>query len=416
MSIKKIGLKNFKCFEEVEIDFSKITLLTGANSSGKSSLLYGLLAAFQSKDFPFYLSLNGKYVNMGDFEEVAFQHGREHLIGLNMTVNNIVIETCWGLELTHNMPKLRSLKIAEVVKNAYYLEILPDQETYVVKYKIIRNNEPISEQHSFKTIDDFLKIIDEHNKYETGDAEESLERTVWKMLTDAIKRSLDKIDKNLNFFGSFRLQPERTYYQKAKAEDRVGQSGEGYIEQIVEWDRYKSEKLEQLLSMLRSLRLLDGLQTKQLPGGRFELSVKVSDQGVWASLADVGFGVSQLLPMIVADLQLSEHSTLLLAQPEIHLHPSIQASLADYFIKQTKTHSKHYIVETHSEYLLNRIRLAIVKGELEPADAAVYYFENSLAGTVTHKIEFTKDGQIKNAPQGFFETYMMDVMDIALHA
>ena len=124
MFIKKIGLKNFKCFKEVEMDFSKITLLTGANSSGKSSLLYGLLAAFQSKDFPFYLSLNGKYVNMGDFEDVAFHHLRDHPIGLNIVVKSssygfdyhqeeFIFETLWMLEPANNMPKLSYLKILD---------------------------------------------------------------------------------------------------------------------------------------------------------------------------------------------------------------------------------------------------------------------------------------------------------------
>ena len=75
-----------------------------------------------------------------------------------------------------------------------------------------------------------------------------------------------------------------------------------------------------------------------------------------------------------------------------------------------------YIIETHSEYLLNRIRLAVVKGDMAPSDVSVYYFENTVNGTLTRDIEFTEDGEIHNAPQGFFDTYMMDVMDIALHA
>ena len=73
MLINKLGLKNFKCFKEVEVDFAKITLLTGENSSGKSSLIYGLLAPFQSEGFPLYLFPNGKYVNMGDSEEISFK-------------------------------------------------------------------------------------------------------------------------------------------------------------------------------------------------------------------------------------------------------------------------------------------------------------------------------------------------------
>ena len=134
-------------------------------------------------------------------------------------------------------------------------------------------------------------------------------------------------------------------------------------------------------------------------------------------MADVGFGISQFLPIIVADLQLSYKSTLIMSQPEIHLHPSVQANLGNYLVKQVKEKEKSYIVETHSEYLLNRMRLLIVQGEIQPEDVAVYYFENSIKnGSVAHRIEFTKQGQILNAPKGFFDTYMIDTMDIALNA
>jgi len=221
---------------------------------------------------------------------------------------------------------------------------------------------------------------------------------------------------DLNFIGPFRLAPERTYYQKAKADEKVGMNGEGYIDQILEWEHQKAPQFKKLISILKKLELINSLKTQQLKGGRFEVNVRTKSKGVWASLADVGFGISQFLPVIVADLQLSDDSTLILAQPEIHLHPSIQASLADYFVNQIKETGKQYIIETHSEYLLNRFRLDIVKGKLDPADISVYYFEPSPDGSITYRIEFTKDGQIKNAPKGFFDTYMIDAMDIALYA
>lgn len=158
------------------------------------------------------------------------------------------------------------------------------------------------------------------------------------------------------------------------------------------------------------------MKIRRLPGGRFELNVKVRPRGLWASLADVGFGISQFLPVITADLQLSDHSVLLLVQPEIHLHPSVQAAMGDYFVRQVRETGKQYIVETHSEYLLNRIRLAIAKGNIDPSDVSVYYFENSVNGSTTYSVEFTEDGRILNAPRGFFDTYMIDTMDIALYA
>jgi len=224
------------------------------------------------------------------------------------------------------------------------------------------------------------------------------------------------MERNTNFISSFRIPPERTYYQKYKSEEKVGKHGDNCIDQILEWEKKRTTEFQELKSILKELKLLYSLKTKQLTGGRFEFRVKVQRGSIWALLPEVGFGISQFLPVVVADLQLNSNSTLILAQPEIHLHPSVQAALADYFIKQINKKRKRYVVETHSEYLLNRIRLSIVKGHLKPNDVSVYYFENSVRGTKTYPILFTKDGKIENAPKSFFNTYMMDVMDIALKA
>jgi hypothetical protein len=226
-----------------------------------------------------------------------------------------------------------------------------------------------------------------------------------------------ELDRTLNFIGSYRIYPERTYYQKPKSSRQILTSGEGYIDQILEWKEKMYGEFNELITILKDLKLLYGVKPQKFGGGRFDLKVKIKKSSNWASLADVGFGVSQLLPIIVADLQLDDNSTLIMAQPETHLHPSIQAELGTYLVKQVNQLEKQYIIETHSEYLINRLRLSIVKGEIEPEDVVVYYFENTAKeGSIAHRIEFTKHGQILNAPQGFFDTYMMDTMNIALNA
>src|SRR5438093_9836103 len=84
MQLRKIALRNFKCFQKVNVECSKFTLLAGANSSGKSSLIYSVLGALQTKNYPFYFSPNGRYVNMGDFVEIAFNHRKSSVIGINL--------------------------------------------------------------------------------------------------------------------------------------------------------------------------------------------------------------------------------------------------------------------------------------------------------------------------------------------
>lgn len=104
------------------------------------------------------------------------------------------------------------------------------------------------------------------------------------------------------------------------------------------------------------------------------------------------------------------------SQPEIHLHPSVQADFADYLLDKHRAEKKRYIIETHSEYLLNRFRLLIAKGQLNEDDVAVYYLCMVKGEAKSHKLRFTKEGKIEGAPKQFFATYMMDVMDIAMHA
>jgi predicted ATPase len=151
-----------------------------------------------------------------------------------------------------------------------------------------------------------------------------------------------------------------------------------------------------------------------MAGGRFELLVKPPNSNVKASIVDVGFGVSQFIPIIIADLQLGKDSTLMISQPEIHLHPSIQAKFANYIQKKIQE-GKRYIIETHSEYFLNRIRYLIVNGKLDTKDIKVQYFWKNRTFAI-NEIEFTKKGEIKNAPQDFFDTYQIDILNIALES
>src|SRR5262245_5804778 len=100
MRYKKLTLKNFKCYKEAEFEFSKITLLTGANSSGKSAIMHALLAPFQSGEFPFNFSPNGKYVNLGDFENIVYRHQKSNKIEIGFEFENnnkssILCRTTW---------------------------------------------------------------------------------------------------------------------------------------------------------------------------------------------------------------------------------------------------------------------------------------------------------------------------------
>jgi len=387
--------------------------------------------------FPFYLSPNGKYANMGDYKGMVFKNLIGRRIGIDISVagkagkNKCNFNTEWVSEKRTKMPRLNRLKVTSSIAT---IGISTDKtgKNYIFNFKYDPKKLGGSSAEMFKAFKPILSFLQKTvDKAPSSKKSKMLELSPLKphniknrrfKILDNIIEQLPFLppfpyfkQSDMNFISSFRLQPERTYYQKSKAGEKVGKYGENYIDQILEWESQKSSEFGELNSSLRNLNLLYSIKSKQLYGGRFELRVKMQNKGIWAVLSDVGFGISQFLPIIVADLQLGTNSTLFLAQPEIHLHPCVQAALGDYLVKQVNKNAKRYLVETHSEYLLNRIRLAVVKGHLKPSDLSIYYFENSVVGTQTYEIKFTKDGQIEGAPKSFFETYMMDVMNIALN-
>jgi predicted ATPase len=447
MYITRIAAKQFKCFKSVDVELPKLTLLTGANSSGKSSLLYALLLPLQSYGFPLYLSPNGKYVNMGDFAEMVHCNQKRGVIELDYTLQNkaekeVKFKTSWILDPSSSLPQLKDLHAQGFSCNlsakrlagelGYVLNVQHEEEA-----KTVSKKDELAEV--FSALSKALEKVTPKKPKDRTESDENLMDRLFllKDIPDKRVPSLEKaqtelrttsifvtqllgvfsaLDNNLNFVSSFRLEPVRTYYQRAKAERKLGRSGENYIEQIVDWERQKSPTFRILQERLKKLGLLERLRTRHIRGGRFEINVKTDRSGIWASLTDVGFGISQFLPIAVADLQLREASTLIVAQPEIHLHPKVQATFGDYLVERVLKHKRRYIVETHSEYLLNRIRLLIVKGKIEPSEVGIYFFQCSGCEAKVHRLTFTKSGKIEGAPQDFFDTYMMDVMDIAMEA
>ena len=165
---------------------------------------------------------------------------------------------------------------------------------------------------------------------------------------------------------------------------------------------------------LAELRILSELEIRRLDGGRLELVGRPKNTSSRTNLADLGFGTSQVLPVLVAVNQLPNGGLFTVSQPETHLHPEVQAQLADYFVRLTKERDIRFIVETHSEYLINRMRLLVAQGTVAEEDVSVAYVMNDGDKAEVRSIELRADGRLAGAPAEFFDTYMMDVMKLAL--
>lgn len=134
--------------------------------------------------------------------------------------------------------------------------------------------------------------------------------------------------------------------------------------------------------------------------------VKVDSLGIKLDLTDVGFGVSQILPIIVECLRMAEGETIILEQPEIHLHPSLQSKLADFFICMAKS-GKNLVVETHSEHFIYRLCLRIAQEESNDTRNLINILfvscDEENRSSIAQPIEINKYGEIENWPVGFFD-------------
>ncbi len=458
MQVDNIRLKNFKCFEEASVDLSKITLITGENSSGKSSLLYSILGAIQSNEFPFNFSPNGKFINMGDYTDIVHSHDKKKWIEIGFDIKSpkkskdIIyrFDSKWSINNERNLPKLRDLSFSDDDKTISISKGKGKRKyTFTYTYNPIENEKSAlnHDEKIFSSLVNSLSDIfkdEKDNIFSDKDVQKHLndfssvkERISFKVddlgqIDNSLKFNGDFIsfqfynkllsvfnefEQDINFISSFRSFPERTYYETSKTNLKVSRSGDNYVDQILLWESNRDHLYEELNDNLQSLKLVHRVNSNSLDGARFELQVINKKDGIQSSINDVGFGVSQFLPILVADLQMKSKGTLFVAQPEIHLHPSIQANFGDYLAKSV-THNplKRYMVETHSEYLINRLRLMIVSETLTESDVKLYYIKNNGTSSEIFDIKLLKNGGIEGAPQDFFETYMMDVMEITLQS
>lgn len=451
IKIKSVRLKNFKCFENLpQFDLGRLTFITGANSAGKSSLMYSVLGVLQSDNFPFQFTANGKYVKMGSYNDMVFCHEED---------KNIVIDVIFEKDGVQYNTKTTLAKpdqgtqpvVSEFVGSADYFNISLSRHIengsieYLMDLRYDSSLNELAKKKSDAFVDNFrnivpkeglkpgemndilnmlrswvgpidvkdIKVIQTDKGLTTEDHNAS---AAMSMVLSDISELFKGINRDLNFVTSFRAPAERVYLETTLKDGKLTSSGEGFVMELLNWRDKDRRKYEGIIEQLRNLGVLYDIEPKRLEGGNFQVDVKVRRDGVFANLSDVGFGVSQVLPVVVADMELSNGSTLMTAQPEIHLHPSVQANLGDYFVQQINNSNKNYVVETHSEYLLNRLRLEIAKGTLNADDIRVYYINLEEGKTKMHHVKFCKNGQIEGAPEDFFETYMMDVMNLAMTA
>lgn len=442
--LKNIALQNFKCFEEMpELELGKITLLTGANSTGKSSLIYGILGVLQSARYPLVFSVNGRYVEMGNFLEMVNNHDGDKKIVISQTFVDsesdlsYSIKTEWGNDTVGN-PRLLSCECSS--KYFHLLQNTNSNGDLYLSLDYVPANNPNSIEtqellsfikqeednslNKYKNIKDFLKYSTEEVHFKNfcivnkGGALNNVDSNIkypYLAVIKDIAEMLSKYNKGVNYISSFRQPAQRIYAEKNGFKEKIASNGEGFINELLTWKDSNDNKFDSFVQSMKNIGVLADVIPTRMGDGQFKVNIRVHENDKEVNLSDAGFGISQFMPIIISDVELGKDSTLYISQPEVHLHPKAQANFGDYLVSQIDQ-NKRYVIETHSEYLINRLRLAIVNGDLPEEDIKVYYISQENEGTKLHTISFNRKGQIIGAPKDFFDTYMIDVMDIAMKA
>lgn len=263
----------------------------------------------------------------------------------------------------------------------------------------------------------FLPVrSDDHDLEESKPSEE-----VWKLsnvykpknppnisdLTILASDACRSLFEEMTYIGPLREYPERIYTFSGNTGKQVGKSGKMVPDILFK----NPELLQRVNAQLGRFDLGYEFKvakfTNSETGEKSDIfALQLVDQytGVNVSLQDVGFGISQVLPIIVQSM-LSRNTTLLFEQPEIHIHPRLQAELGSLLAECIKSpFNNQFIIETHSEHLMLRLQKLIRKGELKPKDISVIYVDRGAEGSKCLSLRLDEEGDfIDEWPDGFFE-------------
>ena len=434
--INHMRIKNFKGWRDSgDIKLAPLTLLFGANSAGKTSIPLLLLMLRQT--LVLHLGDQSTLVDLGTFEDIVFQHDLERTLEFEIgwrSASPVVVDD----PLSDSSFSATDLRFSVDIKADKNRQPQVDQFRYTLSeegHELVAGMRRRSTGTKYDLAMEGYREIRQPGRawplpapnHFHGFPDEAIAYYQNTGFLSDLALRLQELMRSVFHVGPLREYPNRTYLWSGEQHQHVGQRGERAVEAILaakgrgfNWKaKGHLKSLDTLVAeRLQAMGLIDAFEVRPIAKGRKEYEVLLqSHPGLpRVKLTDVGFGISQILPVIVECFCTPSRSIVIFEQPEIHLHPKVQADLADVFVdaiharENGKERNVQFIIESHSEHFLRRLQRRIAEEVLTPEEAKIYFVHTQKKEAHIEALDVDLFGNIRNWPKNFFGDEMADLV------
>ena len=409
--ITELSVQNFKSWKDTgKLHLAPLTGFFGANSSGKTSILQTLLMLKQTVERPpdwkgvIDFGDDSSLVNLGSFDDLIHGHRRDAPLQVSIS---------WNLSEKLSLPGVDEVDTLSFDLSVDNVENAASMVSfnYIASEKHFRVRQDGLDTYSFST----------PNMSERYNVPAVLIRCygILNTYTDIVQlfsplqTCFENLFRSIRYLGPLREYPRRHYAWQGKHSPGVGQHGEEMVTALFSGRIQLRSLEEQIPKWLQRLDLIDSYRLNPISNTErdYEFLVRKYKGGPEVRLTDVGFGVSQVLPVLVLCYYVPEGSILILEQPEAHLHPKVQSELADLLIEVVKNRKLQIILESHSEHLILRLMRRIAEEQISADDTAFYFCEMNEGTSEIERLNVDDYGNITNWPQNFFGDATGDLVE-----
>ena len=423
MNITQFTMEEVRCFaERQQFEIRPLTFLVGENSTGKTTALacFQVLANYLNN---IEIDFNAEPYSMGIFRDIvrnSRKKDKAFKLGFTFTGDSEDVEyTVECVQKTDGLePAIKSETIkfidGEIVFK-YEDEVtggmrLADFDEKQNQYRIdVANAFPLVFDLDFR-----IRWLDRRLPEDKG--KNALTNYLEQKEKNAVGRKYLTTRADISVFSisPVRSRPKRTYDPTREFNDPEGSDVPMRLMRIQTIKKQEWEDLKQrLVEFGKDSGLFQNIEIQTLGGSMgapFQIKIKV--RGPNSNIIDVGYGVSQILPILVHILSPSpsqwQKTFFLLQQPEVHLHPKAQAQLASLMASSVSNGEQSFIIETHSDYMIDRARIEIRKGTISPQDVSLIYLEPKDHIVKVHNISFDKTGNMIGVPTHYRKFFMKE--------